>query len=145
MHLRASRNLWHLGAPSDPPPQCSRPQAGSPVHQKRLKKVNCFLKKGRIFIWNNSFRAQIRHSDKAKNLETSGILGRPQTPLHNAVGHRQTALHTTKRVRKVNDFLKKERIFIWNNSFRARIGLRMSLTSSRTLWLLGKRNNFHLE
>ena len=36
------------------------PQTDRPAHQERMKKVDCFLRTGRIFIWNNSFRAQIR-------------------------------------------------------------------------------------
>ena len=50
--------------------------------------------------------------------------------------HRQTALHT-KKGENVYCFLKTGRIFIWNNSFRAQIRLRMHLRASRTLWLLG--------
>ena len=41
------------------------------------------------------------------------------------------------RVEKVNYFLKTGRISIWNNLFRAQIWLRIHLSASRTLWLLG--------
>ena len=58
MHLRASRTLWILGALSGlqtPGRNGKVPQADRPAHQERVKKVECFLKTGRISIWNYSF------------------------------------------------------------------------------------------
>ena len=59
----ASQSIYNplaSGCPQTPGRNGSVLQADSPAHQEKVKKVNCFLKTGRIFIWNYSFRAQIR-------------------------------------------------------------------------------------
>ena len=143
IHLRASRTLWFLGAlsgPKTPGRNGSMPQADSLAHQERVGKVNDFLKTGRIFIWNNLFRAQIRlriHLRASRTLWLLGAFSGPKTPGCNGSMPQADSLAHQERVGKVNDFLKTGRISIWNNSFRAQIRPRMHLRASRTLWLLG--------
>ena len=62
-----------------------------------------------------------------------GALRGPQTPGRNG-SVPQSALHTMKRE---NCFLKTGRNFIWNNSLRAQIRMRIHLRASTTLWLTG--------
>ena len=112
MHLRASKTFWLLGAP-DPRRNGSVPQANSPAHQERVEKVNDFLKTGRISIWKNLFRAQIRlrmHLRASRTLWLVGALSGPQTPAAMAV-HTAKQPCTPKEGKKmVNCFLKTERI-----------------------------------
>ena len=135
MHLRASRTLWLLGpfsGPQNPGHNGIVPQAVRPAHQETVKKVDCFLKTGRIFI---SFRAQIRlrmHLRASRTLWLLGPLSGPQTPGHNGIVPQAVRPAHQETVKKVDCFLKTGRFFI---SFRAQIRLRMHLRASRTLWL----------
>ena len=135
MHLRASRTLW-LQTPGR---NGSVLQANSPAHQERVEKVNDFLKTGRISIWNNSFRAQIRmrmHLRAPRTLWFLGAAPRPQPQWQCAT---VSPVHQEK-VKKVNCFLKTGRISVWNNSFRAQIRLRMHLWASSTFLASGGRS-----
>ena len=75
---------------------------------------------------------RLGYSDKAENASrsiynplASGGLDRPPAPM--AVHHRQTDLHTKKRVKKGILFSQTEILFIWNHSFGSQIRLRMHL------------------
>ena len=132
MHLRASRTLWLLGAAQGPQTLDrigSVPQANSPAHQE---KVNCFLKTGQIFICNNSFRAQIRlrmHLRASRTLWLLGALSGPQTLGRNGSVPQAASPAHQERVKRVICFLKTGGNFIWDNSFRGQIRLRMHCIS----------------
>ena len=116
MHLRTSRTLWLLGAlrgSQTPGRNGIVPQADRPAHLERVKKVDCFLKTGRILIWNNSFRAQIRlrmHLRTSRTLWLMGALTRPQTPGRNGIVPQADRPAHLERVKKVDCFLKTGRI-----------------------------------
>ena len=93
MHFRASRNLWLLGAPGR---NGIVPQADRSAHIERVKKVDCFLKTGRIFIWNNSFRAQIRLRMHLRASRTLWLLGAFTGPNGTAPPMRISAAHQKK-------------------------------------------------
>ena len=120
MHLRVSRTLWLLGAlsyPQTPGRDGIVPQADRPAHQERVKKLDCFLKTGRIFIWNNSFRAQIRlrmHLRASRTLWILGALSGPQTPSRNGTASRARNLAHQKRG-------KNGKLFSQNNKFSSGI------------------------
>ena len=135
MHLRASRTLW-LQTPGR---NGSVLQANSPAHQERVEKVNDFLKTGRISIWNNSFRAQIRMRMHLRAPRTLWFLGAAPRPRPQWQCATVSPVHQEK-VKKVNCFLKTGRISVWNNTFRAQIRLRMHLWASSTFLASGGRS-----
>ena len=101
---------------------------------------------GKLFYQNrNSFHLEslIWGSDKAENASqgiynplASGGLERSPDPRCNASAPRPEGPAHQRRGGggKVNCFLKREILFIWNHSFGAPIMLRMHLRASTTLW-----------
>ena len=134
MHLRASRTLWLLRALTLGNDGIV-PQADRPAHQDRVKKVDYFLKNKRIFFWNNSLWAQIRLRMHLRAFRTLWLLGALTSGRDGIVPQADRPAHQ-ERVKRGDCFLKNKRIFIWNDSFRAQIRLRMHLRASRTLCLL---------
>ena len=85
-----------LERPPDPWPQWQCATGRRPCTQKRVKKVNCFLKTEILFIWNHSFGSQIRlrmHLRVSRNPMASGGLQLPPVPWPqwHAVRNRWTA------------------------------------------------------
>ena len=133
MHLRTSRTFLLLGALSGPQTTTcngSVPRADGPAHQKRVKKAFIFLKTEMLFHWRYSFGSRIRlrmHLRATITLWLLGGLQRPSDPHRNDSVPRASSPAHQKRV---NCFLKTERIFIWNHSLWAQIRLRTHLRAS---------------
>ena len=136
MHLRASRTLWLPGGPAAHRPPAPMAMCHSQLCTPRKgKKVNCFLKTGRIFIWNNSFRAQIKLRMHLRASRTLWLLGDPDPP-----PQWQCAIVSPahqKRVKNGKLFsLNRTNFIIWNHSFGPQIRVIMHLWASTTLSLL---------
>ena len=65
-----------LSSPQTPSPNGSAPRADGPAHQKKgKKKVNYFLETEILFIWNHSFRSQVRLRMHLRASSTLWLLG----------------------------------------------------------------------